>query len=430
MIGKYILPEMGNVFSEENRFQLMLDVEITACEAMADIGLIPKEAYLEIKEKAGYDLARIAEIDAEVRHNTMAFLTCVSERIGESAKYLHMGMSSTDVEDTALSLQIIQAIELVTGKLSQLRVIFSELANEYKYTLMIGRTHGMHAEPITFGLKMALWVKDIDRSLSRLNHAHNVIMVGKINGAVGGFATIDPHIETFVCRRLGLHPAYVTTQSLQRDRHAECMTALALTGGVIEKMATEIRNLQRTEINEVEESVSKGQKGSTALPHKRNPAGSEEIAGLSRILRGNAVAALENIALWHERDTTHVPVERIIIPESFFILDYMLGSFITVMEGINVSPAKMNKNLHSNLGLIFSQKVLLALIGKGVMREQAYDWISRNASLAWEQQIDFQYLILEDQDISNYLSRREIMDLFDYDAFRKHIDHIFSRADI
>ncbi|MGI5891608.1 MAG: adenylosuccinate lyase [Bacillota bacterium] len=428
MIRRYTLPQMGKVWSEENRFQSMLDVEIYACEAMADLGIIPKEAYKEIKEKATFDIRRIDEIEQVTRHDVIAFLTAVGENVGDASKYIHMGMTSSDVLDTALSLQMKQSAELLLTRLLYIRDIIAPLARKYKDTLMVGRTHGIHAEPITFGLKLALWTMELDRCIKRMNTAMEVVSVGKISGAVGTFANLDPKIEEHVCRRLGLRPAYVSTQIIQRDRHAEFLSTLAIIGSSLEKFATEIRNMQRTDLLEVEEPFAKGQKGSSAMPHKRNPITAERIAGLARVLRGNALAAMENVSLWHERDITHSSVERIILPDSCILLDYMLHLFTRIMEGLNVYPENMRKNLEKTLGLIFSQRVLLALVEKGVLRERAYELVQRNALAAWEQKIDFQYLLLEDDEIKQILSRKEIMDLFDYDYHTKNVEYILQRA--
>jgi len=431
MFARYTLPEMANVWSNENRFQRMLDVEIAAVEAMADLGVVPKEAFWGIKEKApAAMLQHYEELEAVTGHDLNAFLAAVGEQVGAYARYMHLGLTSSDVLDTALSLQMLQAVELLQVRLNRLREILVGLAHKYKYTLMNGRTHGVHAEPITFGLKMALWVKEIDRSVKRLHNARDVINVGKLSGAVGTFANIDPHVETFVCRRLGLHPAYVTTQTLQRDRHAEFICTIAIIGSCLDKFATEIRNLQRTEIFEVEESRPSGQISSSSMPHKRNPIFCERVSGLARILRGHALAAMEGIPLWHERDLAHATSERIILPDSCIVLDYMLYIFANVMENLQVFPETMRKNLDKTLGLVFSQQVLLALLRKGVERETAYEWVERNARAAWEQQSDFQYLILEDAAIATRLSREEIMDLFDYEYHLRNIDYIFKRAEI
>ena len=428
MIARYTLPEMGKVWSEENRFQCMLNVEIYASEAMADLGLIPRDAYNDIKNKSAFDIKQVQEIEDVTRHDVIAFLTNVGENVGEASKYIHMGMTSSDVLDTALSVQMKQSAELLMARLLNLREILAKMARKYQYTLMMGRTHGIHAEPITFGLKMALWTKEVDRLIERLNYAQDSISVGKISGAVGTFANIDPKVEEHVCKRLNLRPAEVSTQIIQRDRHADFLTTLALIGSSLEKFATELRNLQRTDILEVEESFKKGQKGSSAMPHKRNPITSERVAGLSRLLRGNALAAMENVALWHERDITHSSVERVIIPDSCIVLDYMLHIFTGVIENLNVYPENMMKNIEKTLGLVFSQRIMLALVDKGILRETAYEWVQRNALAAWNDKIDFQYLILQDKDIISKLSKEEVMDLFDYDYHTKNVDYILNRA--
>ncbi|MEL7566177.1 MAG: adenylosuccinate lyase [Dehalobacterium sp.] len=428
MIDRYTLPEMGSVWEGRNRFQKMLDVEIYACEAMVDLGLIPQEAFLDIKNKAGFEISRIEEIEAVTRHDVIAFLTAVGEKVGDASKYVHMGMTSSDVLDTALSAQMKQAAELLIARLRKLRDILAEKARKYKYTLEVGRTHGIHAEPVTFGLKMALWTMEVDRCIERLIKAKEVIAVGKISGAVGTYANIDPQVEEHVCHQMGLKPAQVSTQIIQRDRHAEFLTALALIGSSLEKFATEIRNLQRTDIQEVEEAFAKGQKGSSAMPHKKNPITVERIAGLSRVLRGNALASMENVALWHERDITHSSVERVIIPDSCILLDYMLHLFINVMENLNVYAENMRKNMDKTLGLVFSQRVMLALVDKGILRETAYEWVQRNALHAWQTKTDFEYIVLQDKDIMSHLSNDEVDKLFDYDYHTRYIDFIFNRA--
>lgn len=430
MLAQYTLPEMGKVFSSENRYQLMLDVSVIACEALADIGRIPTEAYKEIKAKAEISPRRIKELEEECSNRAMAFVTSLAERVGDSARYLHLGICYVDISDTVIALQLRQASELLLGKLNQLRKVLSGLAHEYKYTLMMGRTHGTNAEPITFGLKMALWVREVDRSITRLTHARNVVVHGKMSGPVGTFSSIDPQVETFVCRRLGIHPAFVTNQCVQRDRMAEFITTLAIIGGSLEKFCIEIRNLQRSDIREVEECIPDGRAGSISMPHKRRPYESEVISGLARLLRGNAMTALEDQAMWDEFDGAHATVERVTIPDTCIALDYMLGSFIKLMEHLHVYPDIMRQNIDNSLGLVFSQRVMLALMNKGVMREEAYEMVMRDATTAWEQQSDFQFLVLEDPEIRKYLSNRDIMDLFDYDCFRKHIDYIFERGDI
>lgn len=428
MIDRYTLPEMGSVWEARNRFQKMLDVEIYACEAMVDLGMVPREAYEDIKNKAGFEISRIEEIEAVTRHDVIAFLTAVGEKVGDASKYIHMGMTSSDVLDTALSSQMKEAAELLIARLRKLRDVLADKAKKHKYTLEVGRTHGIHAEPVTFGLKMALWTMEVDRCIERLLKAKEVISVGKISGAVGTFANIDPQVEEHVCHRLDLKPALVSTQVIQRDRHAEFVTTLALIGSSLEKFATEIRNLQRTDIMEVEEAFAKGQKGSSAMPHKKNPITVERVAGLSRVLRGNALAAMENVSLWHERDITHSSVERVIIPDSCILLDYMLHLFINVMENLNVHADNMRQNLNKTLGLVFSQRILLALVDKGILRETAYEWVQRNALHAWQTKTDFEYMVLQDQDIMNHLTKDEVDNLFDYDYHIRYIDFIFERA--
>ena len=427
MISRYSLPEMQAIWEHENRFQQMMEVEICASEAMAELGYIPQEAAKNIREKAAFDVDRIAEIESVVKHDVIAFLTCVGEYVGEDSKYIHMGMTSSDVLDTALGLQMRDSADLLLGKARKLRSILADLAKKYKYTIMTGRTHGIHAEPITFGLKMALWTMEMDRNIERLMDAKEMVSVGMISGAVGTFANIDPRVEEKVCARLGLKPEPVSTQIIQRDRHADFLTTIAVFGASLEKFATEIRNLQRTDILEAEESFEKGQKGSSAMPHKKNPITAERVAGLSRVLRGNAMASLGNVALWHERDITQSSVERIILPDSCLLLDYMLHLMIRIMEHIVVHEDNMKANLEKTLGLVFSQRVMLALIDKGMLREKAYEWVQRNALYAWDTKTDFEYLVSEDKDIAKYLSKEEIENIFDYNYHLKNIDYIFER---
>ena len=427
-IDKYALPEMSKIFSDENRYQLMMDVAVTACEAMADIGQIPMEAYREIKEKAGFDVQRIQEIEAGTKHNAVAFLTCLKEKVGPVGNYLHLGMSSADMADTTTSLQVIQAADLLQCKMAQLRNVLVNMAQEYKYTLMMGRTHSTDEEPITFGLKLAVWIKEIDRSIVRLNQAREVMAVGKVSGVVGNFSNLDPQVETFVCRRLGLHPALVTTQIIQRDRYAEFIAVLAIIASSLDKFATEIRNLQRTDIREVEEAMDEGQAGSTAVPYKLRPFKCELISGLARMIRGFVVPALEDEVVWHERDTAHSPVERFIISDGCRLLDYMLYLFTDVMTNLKVFPERMRRNIDTALGVIFSQSLMLAMIRKGMQRAEANRILSEDAKIAWDQQVDFQYLVLEDHRINSLLTRKEIMDIFDMDCFRRNIDFIFQRA--
>ncbi|HHW43998.1 MAG TPA: adenylosuccinate lyase [Desulfotomaculum sp.] len=427
MIERYTRPEMKAIWSQENKFRKWLEVEIYACEAMAEMGLIPEEALQQIRERANFDVQRVAEIEEVVNHDVIAFLTCVGEYVGDAAKYIHMGLTSSDVLDTALAVQMKEAGEQILKRLEELRAVLLDRAREHRYTLMIGRTHGVHAEPITFGLKMLLWVAETERNMDRLQRAVDVISVGKISGAVGTYANIDPRVEAHVCRRLGLRPARVSTQVLQRDRHAEYMTTLAIIGSSLDKFATEIRNLQRTDILEVEEYFAKGQKGSSAMPHKRNPITAERVSGLARVLRGNALAAMENVALWHERDISHSSVERVIIPDSTITLDYMLYKFTDIMRNLLVYPENMRKNLERTHGLLFSQRVLLALVEKGLSRERAYGLVQRNAMRSWREGTDFQRLLQDDPDITAVLPPAEMAALFNYDYHLRHVDDIYRR---
>lgn len=427
MIARYSLPQMQAIWEHENRFRQMMEVEICASEAMAELGYIPEEAAKNIREKASFNVERINEIEEVVKHDVIAFLTAVGENVGEDSKYIHMGMTSSDVLDTALGLQMKDSCDILLTKMKEFREILAGLAKKHKLTIMTGRTHGIHAEPVTFGLKMALYVMEMDRNIKRMEAAKETVSVGMISGAVGTFANIDPRVEEIVCRRLGLKPEPVSTQVIQRDRHAELLSTIAVIGGSLEKMATEIRNLQRTDILEAEESFSKGQKGSSAMPHKKNPITAERVAGLSRVLRGNAEAAMENEALWHERDITHSSVERIIIPDSCLLLDYMLHLMIRIYKNLVVHEDNMRANLDRTLGLVFSQRVMLSLIDKGMSRERAYEWVQRNALYAWQTKTDFEYLVSEDEDIARYLNKEEIDAIFDYDYHLKNIDYIFKR---
>jgi len=428
VIERYSLPEMQAIWSEENRFRKMLEIEIYACEAMAELGIIPEWALKDIKEKAGFDVKRINEIEATTRHDVLAFLTNVAEYVGEASKYIHLGMTSSDILDTALALQMREAMDLILHKFQVLAEEVKSKAIEYKHTLMVGRTHGVHAEPVTFGLKMALWYDEVNRNIKRLEAAKAGIEVGKISGAVGTFANISPFVEEYVCKKLGLQPAPVSTQIIQRDRHAAYMTQLAVAASSLDKFALEIRNLQRTDIHEVEESFAKGQKGSSAMPHKKNPMISERVSGLARIVRSNASAALENVALWHERDLTHSSVERVIIPDSTMLVYYMLDKFIDVIKNLVVNSENMQANLEKTLGLVFSQRLMLALVEKGILRETAYHWVQRNSMQAWEEKVPFKKLVSQDNDIAGQLSSGEIDEIFNYDYYIKNVDYIFKRA--
>jgi len=427
VIERYTLPEMKAIWSPENKFKIWLDVEITACEAMVQLGLVPPEALLEIKEKANFDIKRIDEIEAVVNHDVIAFLTCVGEYVGEASKYIHLGLTSYDVVDTALSVLMKKAGKKILDRLKELREAIKEQAIKHRYTLMMGRTHGVHAEPITFGLKMLLWLAETERNIERVKRAIETISVGRLAGVVGTYATIDPFVESYVCDRLGLQPALVSTQVLQRDRHAEYLTTLAIVGTSLDKFAMEIRHLQRTEVREAEEFFAEGQKGSSAMPHKRNPVIAERISGLSRLLRGNAVAAMENVALWHERDISHSSVERVIIPDSTIALDYIIFKCTEMIKNLLVYPEKMFANMQVSHGLVFSQRVLIALIEKGISREQAYSIVQRNAMKSWNEGRDFKTLLKADSEVTGLLNWGEIETLFDYHVYLKNIDHIYGR---
>ncbi len=427
MLERYTLPEMKAHWSPENRYRKWLEVEILACEAWAALGRIPEQALREIKERASFDLQRIAEIEAVVRHDVIAFVSCVAESVGDAGKYLHMGLTSYDVVDTALSLLMREAMDLILAALDGLQEVLAEKAREYRDTPMIGRTHGVHAEPITLGMKFALWYAELARDRERLEKARQVVNVGRLAGAVGTYAHIDPRVEQYVCRRLGLYPAQISTQILQRDRHAEYLSALAITACSLEKFATEIRHLQRTEVLELEEGFAAGQKGSSAMPHKRNPITCERITGLARVLRGNALAAMENTALWHERDISNSSVERIIIPDSTTLLHYMLVRFTEVVKQLLIYPEHMRQNLDRTRGLIFSQRLLLALVEKGLRREEAYALVQRQAMRAWPQG-DFAQLVKADPEIGKYLSGGEIDALLDSGYYLRRVPYIFWRT--
>ena len=427
MIERYTLPKMGSIWEEKNKLQKWLDVEILACEAHAELGNVPQEAVAKIKSKAVFDVERVKEIEKEVRHDVIAFLTNVAENVGPESRYIHYGMTSSDVLDTGLALQMREAAEVLIENTKRLIAVLKRQAKKHKDTAMIGRTHGIHAEPITFGLKLALWVFEMKRNLERLERAKETISCGKISGTVGTYAHAEPFVEEYVCRKLKLKPAEVSSQIIQRDRHAEFLCALAITASSLEKFATEIRALQKTEVLEAEEPFAKGQKGSSAMPHKRNPIVCERIGGLARVIRSNSLAALENVTLWHERDISHSSVERVIIPDSTILLDYIMDKFIAVMDGLNVYSHNMKTNLEKTKGLIFSQEILLALVEKGVLREDAYRMVQRNAMRSWEEKEDFKKLILEDKDIKGHLSPDEIEEQFDYRRPLRHIDQIFQR---
>ncbi|GIN97552.1 adenylosuccinate lyase [Siminovitchia terrae] len=427
MIERYTRPEMGAVWKEKNRYKAWLEVEILACEAWAEFGEIPKEDVKKIREKAGFDVDRIKEIELETRHDVVAFTRAVSETLDEERKWIHYGLTSTDVVDTALSYLLKQANTIIRKDLENFINILREKAIEHKDTVMMGRTHGVHAEPTTFGLKLALWYEEMKRNLERFNQAAAGVEFGKISGAVGTYANIDPFIEKFVCEKLGLQPAPLSTQTLQRDRHAHYMGVLALIATSIEKFAVEIRGLQKSETREVEEFFAKGQKGSSAMPHKRNPIASENMAGMARVIRGYMVTAYDNVPLWHERDISHSSAERIILPDATIALNYMLNRFGNVVKNLTVYPENMKRNMDRTLGLIFSQQVLLTLIDKGLSREEAYDTVQPKAMEAWEKQVSFKTLIEEDATVQKLLSQDEIDACFGPRYHLKHVDTIFER---
>ncbi|MET1176761.1 MULTISPECIES: adenylosuccinate lyase [Peribacillus] len=427
MIERYTRPEMGNIWTEKNRFNAWLEVEILACEAWSELGVIPKEDVKLLREKATFDVDRINEIEKDTRHDVVAFTRAVSETLGEERKWVHYGLTSTDVVDTALSYVIKQANEILAKDLNNFVEILKNKAKEHKYTVQMGRTHGVHAEPTTFGLKLALWYQEMKRNVERFEEARKNIEVGKISGAVGTYANIDPFVEKFVCEKLGLEAAPISTQTLQRDRHAHYMSTLALIATSIEKFAVEIRGLQKSETREVEEFFAKGQKGSSAMPHKRNPIGSENMTGMARVIRGYMMTAYENVPLWHERDISHSSAERIILPDATIALNYMLNRFSNIVKNLTVYPENMKRNMDRTLGLIFSQRVLLSLIDKGLVREEAYDTVQPKAMEAWELQVPFRSLIEKDDKITSLLTKEELDDCFDPTHHLKNVDVIFDR---
>ncbi|KOR77174.1 adenylosuccinate lyase [Bacillus sp. FJAT-21352] len=427
MIERYTRPEMGNIWTEKNRFNAWLEVEILACEAWSELGVIPKEDVKLLRENAKFDVDRINEIEKDTRHDVVAFTRAVSETLGEERKWVHYGLTSTDVVDTALSYVIKQANEILAKDLNNFVEILKNKAKEHKYTVQMGRTHGVHAEPTTFGLKLALWYQEMKRNVERFEEARKNIEVGKISGAVGTYANIDPFVEKFVCEKLGLEAAPISTQTLQRDRHAHYMSTLALIATSIEKFAVEIRGLQKSETREVEEFFAKGQKGSSAMPHKRNPIGSENMTGMARVIRGYMMTAYENVPLWHERDISHSSAERIILPDATIALNYMLNRFSNIVKNLTVYPENMKRNMDRTLGLIFSQRVLLSLIDKGLVREEAYDTVQPKAMEAWELQVPFRSLIEKDDKITSLLTKEELDDCFDPTHHLKNVDVIFDR---
>ncbi len=429
MIERYSRPQMKKTWSEDNKLDKWLQVEIAVCEAWADVGAIPKEAIPKIK-KARVNLERVAEILKVTHHDVTAFLQAVAEGLGEESRFIHLGLTSSDIIDTALSLQLKEATKLLAQDIDELIAVLQDKAIEHKHTIMIGRTHGVHAEPITFGLKLALWAQEMKRNAARLAEAEKAISVGKISGAVGTYATVPPEVEEKACAKLRLVPAPISSQIIQRDRHAQFVTTLAIIASSLEKFATEIRGLQRTEVLEAEEPFASGQTGSSAMPHKRNPELCERVCGLARLVRGYALTSMENIALWHERDISHSSNERITFPDSCLVLDYILNIFTSVMKGLQVYPENMRRNLEITQGLVFSQRVLIALIDKGLSRQKAYELVQRNAMQAWKGRTSFLKLLKADPEVTSKLSGSELESLFDYKYFTRHVDKVFQRLDL
>lgn len=428
MIPRYSREKMTAIWSQENKYQKWLDVEVAACEAMVKLGKVPARAVENIKAKAVINVARIDEIEKITKHDVIAFVSSLTEKIGEDGRFIHMGLTSSDVLDTALAVQLKEAAEILLDDLDQLLPVLKKRAFEHKNTLMIGRSHGIHAEPITFGLKMALWYQEMQRNRERLLRAKATVSYGKIAGAVGTFSFIDPFVEEYVCEKLGLKPAPVSSQIVQRDRHAEFFSTLAIIASSLDKFAQEIRLLQRTEVREAEEYFSPGQKGSSAMPHKRNPVLSENISGLARLVRSYAVASLEDVALWHERDISHSSVERVIGPDATIVLDFMLGRFTGLMDKLVVYPERMLANLNMTHGVIFSQMVLLSLIEKGTTREDAYAIVQKNAMKSWHEGVEFKTLLAQDEIVQKYLNEKDMAAIFNVNNFLKNLDFIFNRV--
>lgn len=426
MISRYSREEMSRIWSDENRYRIWLEVELAVCEAWAHYGEIPAESLSSIKEKAAFNVERIAELERELKHDVLAFLTCVSEHVGDDSRFIHLGMTSSDVLDTAFSIQLREAGGLIVGGLQKLLGILRKKAFDYKDTAMIGRSHGIHAEPRTLGLVFAVWYDEMRRNLERMNAARDAVSVGMMSGAVGTYANITPGVERYACELLGLRPAEISTQVIQRDIYAQYFLCLSLIAASVEKIATEIRHYQRTEVGEMEEPFTEGQKGSSAMPHKRNPVLSENLCGLSRVVRSHSIAALETIALWHERDISHSSVERVIGPDGTILIDFMLERLCGLIEGIRVYPDKLESNIWITRGLVFSQKVLLKLVKKGLSREEAYLLVQRNAMKCWEEKKDFREMLKTDCRITGILSDKEINSCFELEEDLKNIDHIFA----
>lgn len=427
MIPRYTRPEMEKIWNERNEWQTMLDVEIAACEANAALGRIPKEAVAVIKEKADFDVERIHEIDREINHDIIAFLSAVAEYVGDDAKYIHMGLTSTDVKDTGLNVQVKQASDVILKDLEKLAEVLKRRAVEFKHVPTIGRTHGVHAEPTTFGLKLLLWYSATLRNIERMKQAAATMCVGKLSGAVGTYADIDPYVEEYVCKKLGLQPEPVATQVVQRDHHAAYIAILGVIAGTLSQIALEVRHLQRTEVREAEEYFSAKQKGSSAMPHKRNPVRSERICGMARLIQGYVLPAFEDIPLWHERDISHSSVERVMLPDATTALDYILNETINLIDKLLVYPEKMLEDLNMTGGLIYSPRVLLALVEKGAFRDTAYRWVQRNAMKRWLQGEDFYENLCRDEDVRKYLTPEEIKACFDFKPMLVHVDKIFAR---
>jgi len=428
MIPRYTREEMGKIWEPENRFRKWLDIEILVCEALNKSGEIPDSSLKNIKRNASFDIGRIDEIEREVKHDVIAFLTSVSEHVGDDARYIHMGITSSDILDTSLSLLLKEASLLIIKDIEHLLAVLKKKAFKHKQTVMIGRTHGIHAEPITFGFKMALWYEEMKRNLRRMRRAKENISYGKISGAVGTFSHTSPFVEEYVCKKLGLKPAPVSTQIIQRDRHAEYFSTLAIVASSLDNFAQEIRLLQRTEVREAEEFFSKGQKGSSAMPHKRNPVLSENLSGLARVVRSHALTAFENVTLWHERDISHSSEERVIGPDSTVLIDFMLNRFTSIVEQLVVYPKQMEKNLNLTNGIFFSQAIMLRLVKKGLSRENAYRVVQKSALKAWDERKDFKNIISKDSSVKKYLSKQEIERSCNIKNYLKHIDDIFVRV--
>lgn len=428
MIERYTLPEMGAIWTEQNRYQKWLEVELAVCEAWSKLGKIPPQALQQIKKKAGFSIKRIDEIEKIVKHDMIAFLTSLSEHVGKDSRYIHLGLTSYDIVDTALSLVIKESFNKIIKDIKSLKKVLKSKALFYKKSVVVGRTHGVHAEPITFGIKLLVWHEEVERHLRRIQNALEVISFGRISGAVGTYVHIDPRVEIYALKKLGLKPVKVSTQVLQRDRHAEALFVLALLCSSLDKFAVEIRHLQKTEVLEVEEPFTKGQKGSSAMPHKKNPVRAERISGLARVTRANLQVAMENIPLWHERDISHSSTERIILPDSFILTDFILFETIDILKNWKVHPERMIKNINLTRGLIFSQMVLLALLKKNMSREYAYQLVQKNSLKAWKEDLDFKNLIQSDQEIIKLLSQDEINKCFSLEFYLEKIDYIFDKV--